>query len=152
MSVADVPFAAEHWAVAGAIGLYIAGVTWFARTETDRSARLPLVLSTVIMMLAIVLLGALTHLSDRIIPLMQQEPGRWYLLMLFLGLLIGWRCMRAIIVPTPAQVQAAVAQSILSLVILDAAVCYAVRGVFWAVMILLFLLPAMFLGKWVELT
>ncbi len=72
--------------------------------------------------------------------------------MLILGMLIGWRCLRAVIAPSPAQVQAAVAQSILSLIILDAAACYAVRDVFWSVMILLLLLPAMFFGKWIELT
>src|SRR3972149_1018425 len=57
MSAASALFAGEHWAVAGAIGLYITGVTWFSRTETDRSARLPLALSTIIMMLGVVLLG-----------------------------------------------------------------------------------------------
>ena len=65
---------------------------------------------------------------------------------------MGWRCLRAVIVPSPAQVQAAVAQSILSLIMLDAAACFAIRGVFWAAMILLLLLPAMFFGKWIELT
>jgi 4-hydroxybenzoate polyprenyltransferase len=152
MSVAGVPFAAEHWAVAVAIGLYITGVTWFARTENTRSARLHLALSTIVMMLGIALLSSLPHWSERINPLLQEEPQRWWLLMLILGMLIGWRCLRAVIVPSPAQVQAAVAQSILSLIILDAAACYAVSGVFWAAMILLLLLPAMFFGKWIELT
>jgi 4-hydroxybenzoate polyprenyltransferase len=145
-------FAAEHWAVAGAIGLYIAGVTWFARTETTRSARAHLALSTVVMMLGIALLSSLPHWSERINPLLQAEPQRWWLLMLILGVLIGWRCLRAVIEPGPAQVQAAVAQSILSLIILDAAACFAIRGVFWSAMILLLLLPAMLLGKWIELT
>jgi 4-hydroxybenzoate polyprenyltransferase len=152
MSVAGVPFAAEHWVVAGAIGLYITGITWFARTENTRSARLHLALSTIVMMLGIALLSSLPHWSERINPLLQEEPQRWWLLMLILGMLIGWRCVRAVIEPSPAQVQAAVAQSILSLIILDAAACYAVCGVFWAAMILLLLLPAMFFGKWIELT
>jgi len=39
MSVAGGSFAAENWLVAGGIGLYIAGVTWFARTEAERSKR-----------------------------------------------------------------------------------------------------------------
>jgi len=152
MSAAGGPFGAENWVVAGAIGLYIAGVTWFARTETTRSARAHLALSTVVMMLGIVLLSSLPHWSQRINPLLQAEPQRWWLLMLILGVLIGWRCLRAVIEPAPAQVQAAVAQSILSLIILDAAACYAVCGVFWAAMILVLLLPTMLLGKWIELT
>jgi 4-hydroxybenzoate polyprenyltransferase len=152
MSAAGTPFTAEHWVVAGAIGLYIAGITWFAKTENVRSSRLHLALSTILMMSGIALLSSLPHWSDRINPLIVVEPQRWWLLMLILGMLIGWRCLRAVIAPSPAQVQAAVAQSILSLIILDAAACFAIRGVFWAAMILLLLLPAMFFGKWFELT
>lgn len=152
MSAAGGPLEAEHWTVAGAIGLYITGVTWFARTENKRSARLHLALSTIIMMLGIALLSSLPHWSDRLVDLLQVEPQRWWLLMLILGMLIGWRCLRAVITPDPAQVKAAVTQSILSLIILDAAACYAVRDVFWAAMILLLLVPAMFFGKWIELT
>jgi 4-hydroxybenzoate polyprenyltransferase len=152
MSAAGTPFTAEHWVVAGAIGLYIAGITWFAKTENIRSSRLHLALSTIVMMLAIALLSSLPHWSDRITPLIVEEPQRWWLLMLILGMLIGWRCLRAVIVPSPAQVRAAVAQSILSLIIFDAAACFAIRGVFWAALILLLLLPAMFFGKWFELT
>ncbi|MGD0518587.1 MAG: UbiA family prenyltransferase [Thermoguttaceae bacterium] len=152
MSAAGGPFGTENWVVAGAIGLYIVGVTWFARTENTRSSRTHLALSTVVMMLGIALLSSLPHWSERINPLLHEEPQRWWLLMLILGLLIGWRCLRAIIEPGPAQVQAAVAQSIISLIILDAAACYVVRDVFWSAMILVLLLPAMFLGKWIELT
>ena len=54
--------------------------------------------------------------------------------------------------PSPVQVQAAVAQSILSLIILDAVACFAVRGFFWSIVILLLLLPAMYFGKWIDLT
>ncbi len=152
MSAAGVPFTAEHWVVAGAIGLYIAGITGFAKTENIRSSRLHLALSAVIMMSGIALLGSLPYWTERINPLLQVEPQRWWLLILILGMLIGWRCLRAIIAPSPAQVQAAVAQSILSLIILDAVACFAIRGVFWSAMILLLLVPAMFFGKWIELT
>jgi 4-hydroxybenzoate polyprenyltransferase len=152
MSAAGTPFMAEHWVVAAAIGLYIAGITLFAKTENVRSSRLQLVFSTVVMMLAIALLSSLPLWSERITPLVIEEPQRWWLLMLILGMLIGWRCLRAVIAPSPAQVQAAVAQSILSLIILDAVACFAIRGVFCSAMILLLLLPAMFFGKWIELT
>jgi 4-hydroxybenzoate polyprenyltransferase len=152
MSAAGAPFAAEHWVVAGAIGIYITGITWFAKTENIRSSRLHLALSTIVMMLGVALLSSLPHWSERINPLVVEEPQRWWLLMLILGLVMGWRCMRAVIAPSPAQVQAAVAQGILSLIMLDAAACFAIRGVFWAAMILLLLLPAMFFGKWIELT
>ena len=57
------------------------------------------------------------------------EPQRWYLLIGVLGLLIVWRCVWAVIEPMPARVRMAVAQCILSIIMLDAVACYAVRGV-----------------------
>jgi hypothetical protein len=49
-------------------------------------------------------------------------------------------------------VQATVKLCILWLVVLDAAVCYAVGGAVWAVVVLLLLLPAVLLGRWIRLT
>ena len=48
--------------------------------------------------------------------------------------------------------QVAVKQGILSLVILDAAVCYATRGMQPAVAVLLLLLPATMLGRRISAT
>jgi len=153
MSVLDAPLQAEHWLVAGAIGVYVAGVTWFARTEAQRSSRLHLSLATSVMMLGVAMLGWFPSWSPEIvIPLLQQQPQRWQLLMVLLGLLIGYRCLWAVLDPISARVRLAVAHSILSLVILDAAACYAIRDVFPAALILLLLLPAMFLGRWIEST
>ena len=83
---------------------------------------------------------------------MRQQPWRWYLLAGALGLLIVWRCLWAVIDPVPRRVRRAVTQCVLSIVMLDAVACYAVRGVYWASGILLLLLPAMFLGRWIETT
>ena len=101
------------------------------------------------MILGIAMLAWLPRWSDRLVPLLQAEPQRWYLLTGMLGVLIVWRCFRAVIEPTPARVRMAVAHCVLSIMMLDAVACYAVRGVFWAVLILLLLLPAMFLGRWI---
>lgn len=152
ISVIDAPLHAEHWLVAGGIGVYVAGVTWFARREADQSTRLQLTLSTVVMALGIALLAWFPSWSNRIIPQVQLDPQRWYLLTGVLGLLIVWRCFRAVINPVPIYVRMAVAQCVLSIIMLDAVACYAVRGVSWAVMILLLLVPAMFLGRWIETT
>ena len=95
MSAAATPFTAQHWAVPGAIGIYIAGITWFAKTENVRSSRLQLALSTLVMLSGIALLSTLPHWTERINPLLLAEPQRWWLLMSILGMLIGWRCLRA---------------------------------------------------------
>jgi 4-hydroxybenzoate polyprenyltransferase len=152
MNAADRPLHAEHWLAAGGIGIYVAGVTWFARREGGRSSRLQLLLSTLVMGLGIALLAAFPSWSERTIAAVRLDPQHWFLLIGALGLLILWRCLWAAIEPIPARVRMAVVQCLLSLVMLDAVACYAIRGVFWAGMILVLLLPAMFLGRWIEIT
>jgi 4-hydroxybenzoate polyprenyltransferase len=153
MSVVDAPFHAEHWLVAGGIGVYITGVTWFARKETERSSRVQLTLSTLVMILGIAMIIWFPSWSDRMTLVgVAIAPGQWYLLTAVLGLLIVRRCFGAILAPSPARVRMAVTQCVLSIVMLDALACFAVRGIFWAAMILLLLLPALFFGRWIETT
>jgi 4-hydroxybenzoate polyprenyltransferase len=152
MNAVDAPLGAAGWLVAGGIGVYVAGVTWFARREAEESSRVQLALSTVVMALGVALLACYPRWSDRVIPQVQFDPQRWYLLTGVLGLLIVWRCFWATIEPIPARVRMAVAQCVLSIIMLDAVACYAVRGVYWAAIILVLLAPAMFLGRWIETT
>lgn len=152
MSVAAAAWQAEHWVVALGIGVYVAGVTCFARTEATRSSRLRLAVSTAVMMLGIALLASFPGWSDDPAHPAKQLSENWGLLMLILAVLIGWRCFRAVLDPAAGRVQATVKLCILWLVVLDAAVCYAVGGPGWAVMILLLLLPATLLGRWIQLT
>ena len=152
MSVAAGPWAAEHWLVAGGIGTYIVGVTWLARTEARQSARLHLSMATAVMLSGVALLACLPLYSDRLLRVIQQDLLDWYLLMALLGLLLGWRGMRAVVKPVSQRVQMAVRQCILSLVLLDAAVCFAVCGAKPAVMILLLLVPAIYFGRWIKST
>ena len=109
-------------------------------------------LATAVIVLGIGLLDRLPNHATDLVLLLRQQPQRWHLLMSILAMMIGWRCFRAVIEPIPARVQMAVKHCILSLVILDAADCYAARGTSWAVMILLLMVPAMFLGRWIYST
>ncbi len=149
MSVTAAPWHAAHWMVAGGIGIYIAGVTWLARTESRESSRLHLGLATGVMMAGIALLACYGGQGREVGT---QLLGRFQLLMAILGALIAWRCFRAVMEPIPLRVQMAVKQGILSLVVLDAAVCYVARGTVEAVMILLLLAPAIALGRWIHST
>jgi hypothetical protein len=152
MSAVDAPFHAEIWLVAGAIGVYVAGITLFARKESEQSSPLHLTVAMLVMMLGIAMLALLPHWPHRLVRLLQVQPWRWYLLTGAWGLWMAWRCQRAIFTPTAARVKMVVAQSILSLVMLDALACYATRGIVWAALILLFLVPAVFLGRWIQTT
>lgn len=150
MSVLGLPLAAQHWLVAGAIGVYITGVTWFARNDFERSDRRQLFAAMMIMMGGVAMLAWLPNWAADLLPRVQQDPQQWYLMMGLLGVIICFRCLWAITLPVPGRVRMAVAQAIVSLVFLDAAACYASRGTYWAAMILLLLAPIIFLGRWVE--
>lgn len=153
MSAATAAWQTPHWLVAAGIGIYVGGVTWFARTEATRSSRLRLAPATAVMLLGIALLFvAFPGPAGGPAPLPTEPPENWALLMLILAALIGWRCFRAVLDPSAPRVQATVKLCILWLVVLDAAVCYAVGAPAWAAMILLLLLPAMLLGRWIRLT
>ena len=147
MNAVNAPLSMGHWLVAGGIGVYVTGVTWFARKEADRSSRPQLAMATLVMVLGIAMTAWFPSWSDRMV-----DPQNWLLLMTILGMLIVWRCFWAVIEPVPMRVRIAVAQCVLSIIMLDAVACYAVRGVGWATVILLLLVPAMFLGRWIETT
>jgi 4-hydroxybenzoate polyprenyltransferase len=152
MSVAVGPWRDEHWLVAVAIGTYVVGVAWFARTEAEHSGRLHLSLATAVILSGFGILSFLPDMTEETIDWLLSHPERWTLLMLVLGAVIGYRCLRAVIDPTPYRVQTAVTVCILSLVILDAAACFVVRGLFGAVLVLVLLIPAVVLGRWIYST
>ncbi len=158
MSAAANPWRAIHWVLAGGIGTYIVGVTWFARTEARTSSRRQLLLATVIIAGGIALVAwfpwwADADLQPLSVPVYaRRNSSKWYVLLGVMGWLIGWRCLRTGFDPSPAMVQAAVKHCIFSLVMVDAAACLAVRGPIWAGAILLLLAPTMFLGRWIYST
>jgi 4-hydroxybenzoate polyprenyltransferase len=158
MSAAAAPWQSIHYVTAGGIGLYIVGVTWFARTEAHVSNRGHLTLATTVMMAGIMLCASLPNWQAAI-PLLDEEKltaglDQWQLLMLCIALLLGYRCGRAILDPIPSRVQAAVKICILSLIVLDAAICFKVRSdePIYALVIIALLLPTMWLGRWIYST
>jgi 4-hydroxybenzoate polyprenyltransferase len=152
MNAADIPLRAGHWLVAGGIGVYTARVTLFARKESERSSRLPLALATAVMVVGIAMIAWLPRWSDRVLPQIASQPGWWYLLLGGLALVIVRRCLLAVIEPVPSRVRAAVAQCVLSIIMLDTVACYAVRDIYWAIAIMALLLPAMLLGRQIGTT
>lgn len=132
--------------LAAVVGVYIVGVTWFARTEEAASNRRQLMLAAGVMLAAMGL--AVT------VPV-YRPPGTTpiyfpYLVVAF-GMLVGPKVVAAIQQPGPKEVQAAVKRSILGLVVLDAVLATAFVGA-WGLLILLLLLPARWLGRWVYST
>jgi UbiA prenyltransferase family len=132
--------------LAGVVGIYIVGVTWFARTEEGRSRRRELIAAAAVIGLSLVLALVLKA---------KLPPGSGtflfpYLLVLF-GFFVGRPVARAISSPGPREVQAAVKRCVLGLVGLDAVLATAFVGL-PGLAILLLLPPAFAIGKWVYST
>jgi 4-hydroxybenzoate polyprenyltransferase len=151
MSALTGPWQLHHWLVAGAVGLYIVGLTWFSRQEAEESRRGPLVAAAAVMLAGVALLGLLPLAVGDAVPL-NLDLSRWVMLIVLLGAFIAVRCLWAITDPTPGHVQMVVKQGLFSLVFLDAAAAVAVEGLLAAILVLVFLLPAALLGTWIYST
>ena len=152
MSAAATTWQPYFWLVAGGIGLYIAGVTWFARTEAERSGRPALAAGTLMMLAGIALVFWYPAWRSGLDAQSDPTPQRWDLFWLVIAAMVVWRCVRAIIDPRPVVVQAAVKNCILSLIIIDAGAALATAGPLPAICILSLILPAMILGQWIYST
>jgi 4-hydroxybenzoate polyprenyltransferase len=142
---------AAQLTVAAAFGIYIAGVTWFARHEAGTNQRGLMIGGLLVIITGLSLLAMFPQSGDftRGRSLTLRPDWMWPLLVLLSGIAIVRRCLVAIATLEPARIQAAVKHCILSLIVLDAAVCLAVRSpVWWAVGIVSLLLPAFVLGRY----
>ena len=154
-----------QWCVVLGIGLYVAGVTWFAKKEASvalaskstvsASVTGGLLMGVLLMLIGFGFLAVLPRVGEFAAGTRQLHlpDSGWWLLIGWLATLILRRCVVAIADPSPSKVQAAVKVCILSLIVLDAAVCLAVRSPWWwSVALLLLLLPTLTLGRWIYST
>jgi 4-hydroxybenzoate polyprenyltransferase len=132
------------------VGVYIVGVTWFARREAHTSN--PALLAGAA---AVMLVGLLLSLPVPVFLAESPWPRNTLLLFPYLvvafGFLVGIPVWRAIAEPAPDRVQAAVKRAVLGLVVLDAILATAAVG-WYGLLLLLLLLPALYLGRWLYST
>jgi 4-hydroxybenzoate polyprenyltransferase len=131
----------QRYHLAGVVGFYIAGVTWFSRGEAGRSNPAHLRGAAAVILAALALaLAVPVYLPPGSVTIAYP-----YLIVAF-GFLIGIPIFRAISKPDARNVQAAVKRCILGLVLLDAILATAFVGLY-GLLIVLLLVPAMILGK-----
>jgi 4-hydroxybenzoate polyprenyltransferase len=141
------------WSIAAGLGVYIVGVTFFARTEARASSRARLIAGTLVMIAGMVLMASAPVWPDQNgAPLLFVTRQGWYLFWLVLMLLVARRCVAAVVQPAPARVQAAVRNAIHSIIVLDAAVCVGFAGPFWGLAVLLLMAPTLLLTQWLKAT
>lgn len=131
------------------LGIYITGVTWFARTEARISSR-----GQLIGAMLVVNLGLAT-----LIGWVMNWPGAnrtaVLLALAIIVLTINRRLAAAVAQPVPERVQPAIRTMLLSIIVLDATLIahrLGPDGAGYAIATVLLLIPAMFLGRWIRMT
>jgi 4-hydroxybenzoate polyprenyltransferase len=136
--------------VASAMGIYVVGVTWFARQEAQRSARGPLAAAAATCDAGIAGLAAIVVTMPD-----SAAINRWPALVA-LGVVTIWieiRIVSAIREPTPRNVQSGVKRMLLAIVLLDATMIYAKTGdPILALAVGALVVPAAILGRWIFIT
>jgi 4-hydroxybenzoate polyprenyltransferase len=128
------------------IGLYTVGITLFARTETSMSERRLLQAGAGFMSAALLVAWLLPEGF-----LAEKYPILFPFLLILLGFYVGLPVFDALRRPEPALVQRAVKRGILGIVLLDAAMACALAGTI-GILVLLFWVPAAYLGRWLYST
>lgn len=141
-----------QWCVAVAIGIYIAGVTWFARQEAGTSDRWGLLNGMILMTGGIVLLAGFPRWADPGTPFRIEPYQIWPLAMAAMSVALLRRTVIAIRSPTSRRVQSVVTLALFSLIVWDAAICLLVCPWPTAVAVLALFLPAALLGRWIKAT
>ena len=137
------------------IGIYIAGVTWFARTEARVSARSQLMVGLTIIQIGLAVVATAAFWNTR-------QPGwfaageSWYsalLLWCVLVVMTIFPTVLAIIRPEAPSVQFAVRRFLWVLIILDSFVASSsCSDTSWGLVILLLVVPMLVLEHWFSTT
>lgn len=147
------PWTTLEWLLAAGVGIYIAGVTVFARSEATTSRRAQLALGMAVILAGLGVITATYFVNDGNLPhLSQLGDANWLALWALLGFVILRRCFLAWRKPHPELVQAAVRTCLRSIIVIDAAIVLGFCGPFWGCMVLTLLIPMLALERWASTT
>ncbi|QDU56413.1 UbiA family prenyltransferase [Aeoliella mucimassa] len=135
-----------------AIGLYIIGVTWFARDEAGEGKRRTLVMGSLTVLAAMVLLATMPWSDAPAVHGFRIDSTGWFILWFVVAGTILRRMVVAILQPTPRNMQRAVGNAILSLITIDAAISLGYADPYWACAVLALVAPAMQLSQMFKMT
>ena len=132
------------------MGTYVAGVTWFARQEAAQSSRTQLAAA------AATCHAAIAGLALIAIEMPEAASASRWTALATLALVTAWidtRLVSAVREPTPRNVQAAVKQLLLAIVLLDATMVGCRTGdPLLALAVAALFVPAATLGRWIFIT
>src|SRR5258708_18502037 len=138
--------------LAAVVGVYVAGVTLFARTEATVSSASDLKTAAAVIGASLVLALAVPALAQARAEDLNIDTSLLfpYLLVPF-AFYLGLAVIPAIRTPAPNRVQSAVKRALLGLVLLDALLASSLVGSLGLLLALL-ILPGIYLGRWLYST
>jgi 4-hydroxybenzoate polyprenyltransferase len=139
------------WLICGGVGVYVAGVTIFSRSDAGTSSRGLLFAGLVVLFGGMALLAIVPVATGNRPPLAIVQSG-WFLLWALLAAITARRCVAAVVDPSPPRVQAAVRHCVQTIVVLDAAVCVGYVSPYLGFAVLALIFPTVVLGWWLRAT
>jgi 4-hydroxybenzoate polyprenyltransferase len=143
MLAAGGPETPEQWLIPAGMGLYVTGITLYARDEADRSRPPLLVAAALVMLAGLVIAAGFVWLPDRgpiqLVAGATMPVSNWLLLWGLIATSILYRAALGVVDPTPGRVRFAVGNAIMSLITLDAVLVLAACGERWAIAVLMLL-------------
>ncbi len=147
-------FDAAQLAIAGGMGMYVAGVTWFARGEAQEGdagqGRGNLLIGAIVMIAGLVMLTLFTQtgVCQTGGYSMHMKPGMWPFVVLLLAVPVIRRLVFVLFDPSNQGIQSVVVLSLQSLIVFDAAICLMTRSPwYWSLLIICMIVPAIGLGR-----
>ncbi len=143
------------WLAAAMYGLFVCGITWISRSETESGRTGRLLVGLTVQDLALIgLMAAALQPGKYPNPLPGRPliPLEGLLVLALVALAVNLAATRAIYQPVPAVIQKTVKTGILALVWIDVGLVAAVRGPQAAAAIAGLWVPAYLLGRWLYST
>jgi len=145
MTAAGGPQAAYEWLLPIGMGVYVMGITVYARDEAEESRSGRLAAGMAIMLVGLATAGLAPWLAARGggagAWLTGAKLTNWLLLWGMLTASILLRAVLGVFDPASGRVQQAVGNAIMSIITLDAVLVLAICGEPWSIVVLLLLVP-----------
>ena len=145
MTAAGGPHLPHHWLLPIGMGVYVMGITVYARDEAEESRGETLAAGTLIMLVGLATAGLSPWLAARAgeagVWLTGAKLTNWLVLWGMLTASVLLRAVLGIFDPTSGRVQQAVGNAIMAIITLDAILVLATCGEPWSIVVLLLLVP-----------